>query len=121
MQIGEITPLLHFMRRQIMSYPSASALDKQEHFGETVISQNRTLHPCRSRKNFPSKLQYFRLCDLRFCCAAVLGSLPLQSFLELLQQERLQRNGPPYCQQKHMVSKDARSPQQVRKQGYGLS
>lgn len=30
MKIGEITPLLHFMRRQIMSYPSANALGKQE-------------------------------------------------------------------------------------------
>jgi len=66
MQIGEITLLLHFMRRQIMSYPSVSALGKQEHFGEAAISQNRTLRSCHSRKSFPSKLQYFQLHVLRF-------------------------------------------------------
>lgn len=100
MQIGEITPLPHFMRRQIMSYPSANALGKEEHFGETAISQNRTLCSCSRGMNFPSKLQYYQLLVLRFWCAAALGALPLQSWLELPQQEMLQMNGPPYCQQK---------------------
>lgn len=81
MQIGEITSLPHFMRRQIMSYPSANALGKEKHFGETTISQNRTLCSCSRRMNFPSKLQYYQLLVLRLWCAAALGALPLQPWL----------------------------------------